>query len=77
MKMEPEIMDETCTYQIRVRNGADDIALNMTSPVKVLVVQTEPGATRLAACTDQSGLIGLLRYLHQQGYVLLSVTRQS
>ncbi|MDX1687269.1 MAG: hypothetical protein R3248_04725 [Candidatus Promineifilaceae bacterium] len=69
-------MDETYTYQIRVRDGVDDVALNAASPVKVSAARVEPDATLLTTCTDQSGLIGLLRYVHQQGYVLLSVTRE-
>jgi hypothetical protein len=27
-------------------------------------------------CTDQSGLVGVIRHLHRQGFVLLSVTRK-
>jgi hypothetical protein len=39
------------------------------------VIRTDPAATLLEIHADQSGLIGLLRYLHQQGFVLLSVYR--
>lgn len=69
-------MDETCTYQIKVRDGVDGVALNAASPVKVSAARLEPGTTLLTTCTDQSGLIGLLRYVHQQGYVLLSISRE-
>jgi len=69
-------MDETCTYQIKVRNGLDDSAFNATSPVQVTLARVDAGATYLTLRADQSGLIGLLRHLHQQGYVLLSVSRE-
>lgn len=69
-------MDELCTYQIEVRNGFDEEAFNASSPLQVTVVRVDRGITFLAAHADQSGLIGLLRHLHQQGYVLLSVCRE-
>jgi hypothetical protein len=42
------------------------------------VTVTDPGShiSQLITEGDQSGLIGLLRTLHQQGYLLLSVIRQ-
>lgn len=70
-------MVKSCTYHISVRNGVDDIALNAASPVKVSAAQVAANETLLVARIDQSGLIGLLRYLHQQGYTLLSVVRES
>ena len=33
-------------------------------------------STLVAVCTDQSGLIGLMRHLHGRGLVLLSVHRE-
>lgn len=68
-------MDEVCTYEITVDDGVDEEMCNATSPTQVAVLEVTPAATRLAVHADQSGLIGLLRHLHQQGYVLLSVTR--
>lgn len=71
-------MDDICTYQIEVRNGFDENAFNAISPLQMTVVRVkaDPAATLLAVHADQSGLIGLLRHLHQQGYVLLSVYRE-
>lgn len=68
-------MDEVCTYQIAVRDGVDEKACNATSPLQMTVVRVEEAVTLLEICADQSGLIGLLRHLHQQGYLLLSVKR--
>lgn len=69
-------MDDISAYQIEVRNGFDENAFNAGSPLQLTVVRTDPASTLLAAHADQSGLIGLLRHLHQQGYVLLSVYRE-
>lgn len=69
-------MDDICTYQIEVRNGFDEKAFNASSPLQMTVVRVDPAVTLLAAHADQSGLIGLLRHLHQQGYVLLSLYRE-
>jgi hypothetical protein len=49
--------------------------INALSPLAIRVERAEPAATVLAACTDQSGLIGLLRHLHGLGFIFLSVSR--
>lgn len=69
-------MDEVYTYQITVDDGMDEEMCNATSPYQFAVLNVTPVATRLSVQSDQAGLIGLLRHLHQQGYVLLSVTRE-
>jgi hypothetical protein len=74
-KKEPVRMQEMCDYRIEVKNNLDENAVNATAPLQVRVERVDPSSTALTACTDQAGLIGLLRYLHQQGFVLLSVKR--
>ncbi|MDT8307875.1 MAG: hypothetical protein RRC07_18225 [Anaerolineae bacterium] len=69
-------MDNVCTYQIAVRDGLDERTCNLTSPLQITIVRSDPEATLLAVNADQSGLIGLIRHLHQQGYLLLSVIRE-
>jgi hypothetical protein len=69
-------MHDTCTYQIEVRGQVDEDAFNATSPLQMTVVRLEPDATLFTICADQSGLIGLIRHLHRQGFVLLSVYRE-
>lgn len=66
-------MNDRCTYQIEVRGQIDENALNATSPIQMTAAQVDGSATRLTVCTDQSGLVGLIRYLHSRGLVLLSV----
>jgi hypothetical protein len=70
--MEPKSM---YTYQVRVENGFDAEAFNATGPLQIVSARREAASTLLRIHTDQSGLIGVLRSLHQQGYVLLSVSR--
>jgi hypothetical protein len=67
-------MDDDCTYRIEVQGRANEDDLNAASPFQMTVVHADAKSTRLAIRTDQSGLIGLLRYLHGRGLMLLSVT---
>jgi hypothetical protein len=69
-------MYEICTYHIEVRGQIDENTFNVTSPLQVTVGQMDSAATLLTISADQSGLIGLLRHLHQQGFVILSVYRE-
>jgi hypothetical protein len=69
-------MDELCTYRIEVRGQADENDLNAISPLQMTVVRVDTIATLFTVCTDQSGLVGLMRHLHGRGLVLLSVRRE-
>jgi hypothetical protein len=68
-------MHEFCTYQIKVRGSVDAAALNTQSPLQVHTARliADCAATVFTVHADQSGLIGLLRYLHARGLVFLSV----
>ena len=66
-------MDAICTYQIGLRGQVDENDLNAVSPLQMMVVRVDTASTLFTICTDQSGLIGLLRHLHGRGFVLLSV----
>jgi len=69
-------MHDICTYQIEVQGPVGEKDINATSPLQMTVVRVDPAATLFTICTDQSGLIGLIRHLHGHGFVLLSVTRE-
>jgi hypothetical protein len=83
-------MHDICTYHVLVRGHVDESAFNATSPLQVTVVRVDADkghppaadkehawdATLFAVCADQSGLIGLLRHLHGQGFVISSVYRE-
>jgi hypothetical protein len=68
-------MEDVCTYLIQLRGKVGEGEINAMSPLAMRVERAESLATALAACTDQSGLIGLLRHLHGLGFVFLSVSR--
>ena len=66
---------DTCAYQIDIRGQVAENEINTLSPVRLSVDQNFLGDTRLTLRTDQSGLLGLLRYLHGIGLVFLTVKR--
>lgn len=69
-------MQDMCTYRIEVQGHVDERELNTMSPLQISETRTDTTATHFTVHTDQSGLIGLIRYLHGQGVLLLSVSRQ-
>jgi hypothetical protein len=64
------------TYRILLRGQVDVDQINARSPHQMTVEQSGPSATLVSICTDQAGLIGLMRHLHGLGYALLSITCQ-
>jgi len=67
-------MEDVCTYHIEVRGQVAEDEINITSPIHMTVVREDASATLFTVCTDQSGLVGLIRHLHGRGFVLLSVS---
>lgn len=63
-------------YCIRLRGAVEVGELNPRSPQQMTLVRVEPAQTLLSICTDQSGMIGLLRHLHGLGVEILAVERQ-
>jgi len=61
------------TYQLEVQGQLDNNDLNAASPIQMKIVRVDESATHLTVCTDQSGLIGLMRHLHARGLVLVSI----
>ncbi len=66
-------MNDVQTYFILLRGRIDSQEIGGASPLRVKVECLDAQSTRLEVHTDQSGVIGLLRYLHGRGFVLLSV----
>ncbi len=64
------------TYTIEVQDHLIENDLNTLSPIQLEIIQASPTATKFTFCSDQSGLIGLVRHLHGRGFVLLSVFRE-
>ena len=69
-------MQEIYTYNIEVHGQVDENDFNITSPLKVWVSRTDAAATLFTLHADQSGLVGLIRHLHHQGFVILSLSRK-
>ena len=68
-------MDNICTYHVKVKGEMEPADLSTSSPLKVAGVSVGSAATSFTIRTDQSGLIGMLRYLHGRGFILLSFAR--
>ncbi|MDX1416221.1 MAG: hypothetical protein R3293_18635 [Candidatus Promineifilaceae bacterium] len=67
-------MQDICTYHVEVVGIVDEIVFNAVGPIMAQAERIDTVATRLTIKSDQSGLVGLVRYLHQQGFVLISVS---
>jgi hypothetical protein len=63
-------------YHLQLQGQVDEREINALSPLQMTLERAEAAATWLSVRTDQSGLMGLLRYLHARGLVLLSVQRE-
>ena len=69
-------MQEAYSYNIQVQGQMDEKDFNGTSPLRVIVKRTDSAATLFTLHADQSGLVGLIRHLHHQGFVILSMSRK-
>jgi hypothetical protein len=69
-------MQESFTYHIKLQDTVDEEAFNASSPFYVKVAQTDEETTTFILHTDQSGLIGLIRHIHYQGFVILALARK-
>lgn len=59
-------------YQIKVQGTIDRNIFNASSPLQVQVKKMDEISTLMTIRADQSGVVGLIRHLHHQGFVLLS-----
>jgi hypothetical protein len=66
-------MNDMGTYLVQLRGQVGEGEVNALSPLQVTVARVDAAATLLTVCTDQSGLIGLLRHLHGLGFVFVSI----
>lgn len=65
-----------CVYHIQLRGLVDEAEINAMSPLQMVREWGETAVTQFSIHTDQSGLIGLMRHLHNLGFVFLSVACQ-
>lgn len=69
-------MHDFYTYRVEVQGKVDEKVLNANSPLKMIIIRAEGDSTVITIHTDQSGLVGLMRHLHGQGFVFLSLNRE-
>ena len=67
-------MQESFNYYIEVQGAMEENVFNESSPLYVKLERINTEATLLVIHTDQSGLVGLIRHLHHQGFVILSIS---
>jgi hypothetical protein len=68
-------MDDMCLYHIQLRGQIDEAEVNPMSPLEMTRQQLDTAGTCFSVHTDQSGLVGLLRHLHDRGFLFLSLQR--
>ena len=66
-------MKDMQTYFILLQGRIDPQEIDVSSPLRMKIECLDMKNTMLEVRTDQSGIIGLLRYLHGRGMVILSV----
>jgi len=74
--MLPTRESDEFTYTIRLRGRVDEREISASGPVEVCIARAGRTSTWITCRADQSGLVGLLRHLHGQGYVFLSIVRK-
>lgn len=62
-----------CVYHIQLRGVVDEAEVNAMSPLQMVRECGATAVTQFSIHTDQSGLIGLMRHLHNLGFIFLSV----
>lgn len=60
-------------YWITLRGQVDVREANASSPHQMTPIAMQAGNTTITICTDQSGLIGLVRHLHNLGFDIVSI----
>jgi len=68
-------MDNQCTFLIKIRGAANESDINLLAPRELKVRHSSSRDTLLVVPSDQSGLLGVLSYLHGLGFEFLSIIR--
>jgi hypothetical protein len=70
------LMKDMQTYTILLRGRIDPEEIGPASPLQMKTGCLEGPNTKFEVRTDQSGVIGLLRFLHGRGFVILSLNHK-
>jgi len=69
-------MQAVSIYIIEVKGQLEEKTINAASPIQLVVEKISVAGTKFTVRTDQSGLVGLIRFLHRQGFIILSLNRE-
>lgn len=69
-------MHELSVYKIHVKGLLEEQSFNMNSPFQISVEESGGAETIFKVFADQSGMVGLIRFLHREGLLILNVNRQ-
>jgi hypothetical protein len=66
-------ISQTRSYTLKLDGMLDEEFVSSFCPAHSVISHQEDGTTLLVTNTDQSGVIGLIRALHNLGFILLSL----
>ncbi len=69
--------EDLSTYTIHLSGMVTEAEINALSPIHAVITHPAPAATCLQVVTDQSGLLGLLAYLHGMGLMITKMELHS
>jgi hypothetical protein len=70
-------MQVLSVYKIEVKGRLEEGIVNAASPIQVVVEEISDSYTLFTILADQSGLVGMIRFLHRQGFIILSIKRKT
>jgi len=75
-RIRPVRDEDIWNFKIDVRGQMNEDDLNTGSPFQITLAEPRASSMLITIRTDQSGLVGMIRYLHHRGIVLLSINRE-
>lgn len=69
-------MHDQSEYRIEVKGRLEESTINAAAPIQIIIEKATDAESTFSLVADQSGAVGLIRFLHRQGYLILSVCRQ-
>lgn len=69
-------MHDLSVYQIIIKDRLEENNFNAISPIQIAIEKVSDLETTFKIYSDQSGLVGLIRFLHRQGFLIFSIFRQ-
>ena len=70
-------MMDMALYHVQIRGEVAEDEVNVLTPLQMARQGTDATGTTFSVCSDQSGLVGLLRHLHSLGFLILFFQRNN